>query len=404
MRTLHASDLHIGKRIGQDKERYDEYRAVFDELASICEAQDIELVLLAGDIYDTFMPSAEAEAIFYEGVKKLAKNAAVLVISGNHDDPARLTAVAPLAEEHNVYITGNSFVPITCAHRGRTYPAASGKGWVIMQTDPTQAHPEGERVYVNLLPYPNEARINEEKTDETYQQKIDRWIAEGNQGNTEGLPSILLAHILVMGGIRTSKSEREIDIGGARQVDPASIAGFDYCALGHIHKHMPVAPNAWYCGAPMQFAFDEAGAKKYCNVFDISTEGVKPLYYVENNEYNVNEIELHAGVQLAQLEAFSIEDAMSLLEANKDKYVELILKINAPISHENIKAFHAGAKYVSVVQPFEASAQQKENSTKGMSSSELFRAFYKKNRGGQEPPQDLLELFLSLTETEEGEA
>ncbi len=403
MRTLHASDLHIGKRIGQDKERYDEYRAVFDELAGICEAQDIELVLLAGDIYDTFMPSAEAEAIFYEGVKKLAKNAAVLVISGNHDDPARLTAVAPLAEEHNVYITGNSFVPVSCAHRGRTYPAASGKGWVIMQTDPTEAHPEGERVYVNLLPYPNEARINEEKTDETYQQKIDRWIAEGNKGNTEGLPSILLAHILVMGGMRTSKSEREIDIGGTRQVDPASIAGFDYCALGHIHKHTRIGSNGWYCGAPMQFAFDEAGAQKYCNVFDISAEGVKPLYYVKNNKYNINEIELHAGVPLADLVAENMDDALNVLAHNRDCYVQITLKFHAPLSREDMKALHEGMKFVHIVPDIATQDQAKHVSTKGMTSSELFRTFYDKVKGG-EPSKDLLELFLSVCETEEGEA
>ncbi|MCD8307660.1 MAG: exonuclease subunit SbcD [Clostridia bacterium] len=392
MRILHTSDLHIGKRIGQDRERSEEYRAVFDELASVCEKEDIELVLIAGDVYDTFMPSAESESIFYDGVKKLAQSAAVLVISGNHDDPARLTAAASLAEEQNVYITGNSFVPARCAKRGRTYPAASGKGWVIMQTDPTPEHPEGERVYVNLLPYPNEARINEEKTDETYQEKIDRWIAEGNAGNTEGLPSVLLAHILVMGGIRTSISEREIDIGGARQVDPKSIAGFGYCALGHIHKHMKVAPNAWYCGAPMQFAFDEAGSGKYANVLDLTAEGVKDF----------KEVELHAGVRLARLEAFSMEDALEILEKNRDCYVELTLNLTAPISRDETRALHAGAKYVSIIQTIETKSQDREYNTKGMSSSELFKTFYKKGHDNQEPRAELLELFLSLTETEEG--
>ncbi|MCD8293651.1 MAG: exonuclease subunit SbcD [Clostridia bacterium] len=392
MRILHVSDLHIGKRVAQDKERMQEYEDVLDELAGICDAEDIELVLIAGDVYDTSAPSSQAMRIFNKGVTKLARNAAVLVISGNHDDPTRLTAMVPFAENDNVYITGNDLVPITCEKIGRTYPVASGKGWVIMQTDPSENHPEGERVYVNLLPYPNEAKIGEEKTDETYQQKIDRWIAEGNEGNTEGLPSILLAHIFVLGGIR-GESEREIELGGARLVDPAQLKGFDYCALGHIHRNMDIGTNAHYCGAPMQFAFDECGAAKYCNVFDLSAgKGVS----------NFHKVEIHSGVQLARLTENSIVDALAALEHNKDCYVELTLNTNAPITRGDIQRMHDAARFVIIRQSVTNTEHKKDYSVKNMSSSALFTAFYKKQYD-EEPPADLLELFLSLTETEEVE-
>ena len=101
MKILHTSDLHVGKKL-MGRERYAEYRAVFSELAAICKSEGVELVLIAGDVFDTYTPSAEAEEIFYSGVKELSNFSTVLVVSGNHDDYVRLTAAASLAEELNV--------------------------------------------------------------------------------------------------------------------------------------------------------------------------------------------------------------------------------------------------------------------------------------------------------------
>ena len=163
MRILHTSDLHIGKKL-MGRERYGEFRAVFFELADICLRESVELVLIAGDIFDTYTPSSEAEEIFYSGIKLLSKYCAVLVISGNHDDYVRLTAAATLAEEHNVYIIGNNLKAVNCAKRGKTYPVNSGCGWVIFENS------SNEQVYVNTLPYPNEARFKEGRTDETFSE------------------------------------------------------------------------------------------------------------------------------------------------------------------------------------------------------------------------------------------
>lgn len=93
MKILHTSDWHIGKKL-MGRERYDEYRSSLSEISAICEREEIELVLVAGDVFDTYTPSAEAERIFYEGVKQIAEFSAVLVISGNHDDYVRLTAAS----------------------------------------------------------------------------------------------------------------------------------------------------------------------------------------------------------------------------------------------------------------------------------------------------------------------
>jgi len=118
MKILHTSDLHVGKKL-MGRERYAEYRAVFSELAAICKSVGVELALIAGAVFDTYTPSAEAEEIFYSGVKELSNFSAVLVVSGNHDDYVRLTAAASLAEELNVYIVGNNAKCIKCIPKSR---------------------------------------------------------------------------------------------------------------------------------------------------------------------------------------------------------------------------------------------------------------------------------------------
>ena len=210
MKILHTSDLHIGKKL-MGRDRYDEYRAVFDSIAEICRNENVELVLIAGDVFDTYTPSAEAERIFYEGAKKLAEICAVLVISGNHDDYVRLTAASGFAEELGVFIVGNELGQIPLSDSRRARPVESGSGFVIFQND------KGERVYINTLPYPNEARFKEGKSDETFNEKAARWISFGERGKTQKIPSIFLSHIFVAGG-KVSDSEREIDLGGARAV------------------------------------------------------------------------------------------------------------------------------------------------------------------------------------------
>ena len=92
MRILHTSDWHIGKRL-MGRERLDEQSAALDEIVGICEREEVELVLVAGDIFDTYLPSAEAEDLFFSKIKAMAgEDRAVLLISGNHDDGVRLSA------------------------------------------------------------------------------------------------------------------------------------------------------------------------------------------------------------------------------------------------------------------------------------------------------------------------
>lgn len=382
MKILHTSDLHIGKKL-MGRERYAEYRAVLFELCSICRERGAELMLIAGDVFDTYTPSAEAEEIFYSGVKAIAEVCPVLIISGNHDDYVRLTAASALAQELNVYIVGNNLQAVKCGGNGKAFPVKSGCGWVIFE------NASGERVYINALPYPNEARFKEGRTDETFEEKAARWIATGEQGKAEMLPSIFLSHIFVAGGA-VSDSEREIDLGGARAVPLNLLPDCDYCALGHLHKRQRIGANAYYSGAPMQFSFDEAGAEKSVNFFDLTVDGVQ----------NLINIPITSARRLIRLQANGAEDGIALLLSNAQYFVELTLNLTEPLTANQSAQLHQQENLVSLRAEVQSLQSGEERvSYKDKTASQLFSEYYK-SRYGAEASAELLALFLSLTEEE----
>lgn len=166
MRVLHTSDWHIGKRLA-GRDRLEEQAAALEEIVNICERESVELVLVAGDIFDTFLPPAEAEDLFYRAVKKIAgEDRCVVLISGNHDDNIRLGAATALSEELGIYIFGNAGrVPKLYPGRSVCAREAGANHLVI-------GNAAGEEIFINVLPYPNEARLKEDKNpDESYIEK-----------------------------------------------------------------------------------------------------------------------------------------------------------------------------------------------------------------------------------------
>ena len=383
MKILHTSDWHIGKKLVNGKDRFEEYRAVIHEISEVVKENNVELVLIAGDIYDTYTPPAEAEKIFYSGVREIAQTAAVLIISGNHDDYVRLSAASSLAEDAGVYIIGNNLQKLSCTKIGNCYPVESDFGYAIFENK------KGERVYINTLPYPNEARFKEGKTDESFIEKMKRWIDYGQRANTENLPSIFLSHIFVTGG-NPSESEREIDLGGARLVPQELLPKCSYCALGHLHKRQKLGENIYYSGAIMQFNFDEALSKKSLNMFDLTQFGVE----------NLTQIELKKIKNLVRLQADGVEHAEAALEANSEAYAELTLNLKEPLTQKQAATLRSHENLISLKTNIDNPAYSYGGvSNKNKSSSELFCDYYK-TKFNAAPSADLLELFLSLTEEE----
>ncbi|MBR2022913.1 MAG: exonuclease subunit SbcD [Clostridia bacterium] len=381
MKILHTSDWHIGKRLGVLPNRLDEQAQVLDEITQICDSENVELVIVAGDVFDTYTPSAEAEELFYHKIKQIAgDNRAVLIISGNHDDGVRLTATAPLAEEQGVYIVGNSRRAVSLKQTGRKVcPTRSGKGYVVFENE------RGERAFIGTLPYPNEARFKETKSSLSYVEQMRFWMDEGMNENTDGLPSVLVAHIFVAGG-KVSEGEREIDLGGARAVPVESLPTASYVALGHLHKKQHMGKgHCYYSGSPLQYSFDEA-PDKAVKVFDLTANGVE----------NLKDVPLTAGKKLVHIETVGVENAMELIEKYADCWVDLLIHLDAPLITEDNERLHALGNLLSVNPDIKAEGEEWEvQSRKSMTSEQLFDAFYE-TQYGSAPKAELKELFLSI--------
>ncbi len=379
MRILHTSDWHVGKRL-MGRERLAEQAEVLDEIISLCESEKIELVLIAGDVFDTYTPQAEAEELFFSKIKQVAgADRAVLIISGNHDDGVRLSAVSPLSEEQGVYIVGNARAAISTTYQGRkTRPTASGKGYVVFENE------RGERAFVATLPYPNEARFKEEKSDLSYVERMKGWMDEGLSGNAEKLPSVLMAHIFVAGG-KASDSEREIDLGGARALPIEALPAADYIALGHLHKKQKMgAGHCYYSGSPLQYSFDER-ADKCVKVFDLTQNGVE----------NLKDVPLTKGKRLVRLEAENIETAETLLTTYAENLVELKLILTAPLTQGDSAKLASHENLVSLVAEVRTEETLQFESRKGLADSALFDAYYQ-SAYNAEPKAELKDLFLNV--------
>ncbi|MDE7158570.1 MAG: hypothetical protein K2N74_03255, partial [Clostridiales bacterium] len=239
-------------------------------------------------------------------------------------------------------------------------------------------------VYINALPYPNEARFHEEKTEESFPEKISRWIARGDEGYREGLPYILLTHLFVAGG-KTSESERDIELGGARAV-PLSCFKRGYTALGHLHRKQAFQGNVRYSGSLMQYAFDEANTQK--SVVLLGTNGA---------EVNVvKEIELHAGKPLVRLVCDGAEQALKLLPEYPNCYVELTLYLNAPLTTRETEALRsANEGLVSLITQVKAAETVAVLKRSELSESELFQEYYK-TLYGEAPSEEISAAFLAL--------
>lgn len=377
MRILHTSDWHIGKRLFS-RERLDEQAEVLDEIVEICDRENIELVLIAGDIFDTYTPCAEAEELFFKKVKAVAgEDRAVLIISGNHDDGVRLSAVAPISEEQGIYVVGNARRSFSIPQGGRkTRPILSGKGYAVFENG------SGEKTFVSTLPYPNEARFKEEKSELSYIDQMKKWIEEGESGNVDGLPSVFMAHLFVAGGA-TSDGEREIDLGGARAIPIEALPNSDYIALGHLHKKQHMGKkHCYYSGSPLQYAFDEV-ADKSVKVFDLTKDGVQ----------NLKDVPLWKGKKLIRLEADGVEAAISLLQQYPENHVELKLLLSAPLTSQDGAKLSAYGNLVSLLAEIRAEEDLQFESRKGLSDEGLFDAFYKANYGTDAKPE-LKALYL----------
>lgn len=251
MKIMHLSDLHIGKKVNEYSMLQDQIY-ILKEILRIIDNEKVETVIIAGDVYDRSLPPNEALELFDEFLYQLSgRNVNVFVISGNHDSPERISYGGRMMTENKIFLS----------------PVYDGN------VKPITLNDDYGEVNFYLLPFVRPADIRRYFPDENIENYTDAVkVAIDNMNVDFSERNILVTHQFVTGA-ELSESE-DIIVGGTDNVSGEVFDGFDYVALGHIHREQTVGKdNIRYCGTPLKYSFSEAKNIKSVTILDFNDKG-----------------------------------------------------------------------------------------------------------------------------------
>ena len=276
MKFIHMSDLHLGKHINQFSMLEDQ-KYIFNEIVEIIKKEKPNALLLSGDIYDNPIPPVEAVNLLDDFLSKIAlEKIPVLIISGNHDSPDRLSFGSSLMKSSQIYIS-------------QVY---DGKIQCVTLED------ENGPVNFYLLPYIKPSTVRQvfpEEKINSFNDAVKLALSKLSLNKDER--NVLLAHQFVTGA-QTCESE-ELFVGGSENVDASLFDDFDYVALGHIHGPQKVGRESIrYCGTPLKYSFSEVNHKKGLCLVELTKKGdfnctlipLKPLHEMRKLKGTFQEI------------------------------------------------------------------------------------------------------------------
>ena len=253
MKLFHLADLHIGKRVNEFS-MIEDQKYILKRILDLSEEEKPDGIILAGDIYDKQIPSAEAVQVFDEFITRLAGRAIpVFIISGNHDSAERLAFGGRLLNSRGIYLS----------------PVYDGSVTKIPLKD------QYGTVWIHLLPFirPSTVRhVFENEADlvtdvQTAAETVIRHMEIDLKDR-----NILVAHQFVTGASRCESED--VQVGGLDNIDAAVFTPFDYTALGHIHSPQNVGTDrVRYCGTPLKYSFSEVDQEKSITVVELEKKG-----------------------------------------------------------------------------------------------------------------------------------
>ena len=275
MKLLHTSDWHLGRTLYSKKERQEEFIAFLNWLQTAIKEKNIDLLIVAGDIFDTPSPSSASQKLYYDFLLQVRNSGCqnVMIVGGNHDSPSFLNAPKEILAALNVCVVGNI--------------SENVEDEVVVMYD----HEKNPIAIVCAVPFLRERDISRFTESESYSDRSKRIaesikkhyeivaeIAENKRnelGNT--IPVIATGHLSVAGGKTTNDDGvRETYIGNIEcigsEIFPQT---FDYVALGHYHIPSVISENIRYCGSPIPMGFGEAAQKKCVYIIDFKEKAAE---------------------------------------------------------------------------------------------------------------------------------
>ncbi len=262
MRLLHTSDWHLGRSL-HGTDLLAEQEAVLGGLADVVAAEAVDVVLVAGDVYDRAVPSADATGVLSRVVERVRRAGAQIVLTpGNHDSARRLDTFSGLLSAGGLHVRAST------PSLDEPVLLADAHGDVAVYGLP-YLEPDIARHELGLT----EGRSHEAVLGAAMDRvRADLFLRPGTR-------SVVLAHAFVGGGL-PSDSERDICVGGVDLVPAAVFDGVDYVALGHLHRPQTLSPRIRYSGSPLAYSFGEAGQDKQAWLVDLDAGGLAAVHAV----------------------------------------------------------------------------------------------------------------------------
>ena len=355
MKFGHIGDLHIGKRV-HDFSMLEDQRYILDQMMKIFEEQKIDGVLIAGDVYDKAVPSAEAVQLFDEFITGLAKaEIPVYMISGNHDSSERLSFGRNLFKRSNLYIASQ----------------------FNQEIEKITIKEDGYNINFYMLPFVKPAYINHvlKIQTETYEECFKHLMEQVKINEDE--TNILLAHQFVTVGKNSPElSDSETSsLGGIDNIDYRLFDAFDYVALGHIHKPQAMGREmVRYAGSILKYSFSEIHKDKQATILTISkNKQISLSHHLLKPLRDMREMECSLESLLKRkCEIGNEEDYMHVILTDEEQILDAIGKVRTvypnvmQISFKNRRHM---MQYETI--------QMKENQIADQNPMELFEQFYK---------------------------
>lgn len=271
MRVLHTSDWHLGRSF-HGASLLDDQADAMDRIVALSREAAVDLVVIAGDLYDRAIPPAPAVALFTDTVARLrADGAAVVAIAGNHDSHVRVSVYDELLSALGVSVRGDwrrAVEPVLVQPRRGGDAVAV---YPLPYLDPLVDGP----ALLALAPETSEAAGAGMGQRLRHQEVMDRALAmiRADRARRQGSRSVLVAHAFVAGG-RSCESERDLSVGNVEVVGVPSFANFDLVALGHLHAAQELdGPRLAYAGSPLAYSFSEEGQRKGVRLLELDATG-----------------------------------------------------------------------------------------------------------------------------------
>ncbi|MDD4527553.1 MAG: exonuclease subunit SbcD [Candidatus Margulisbacteria bacterium] len=405
MKILHTSDWHLGKRL-EKFSRIEEQQEVLNEICEISDCEQVNVVVIAGDLFDTFNPPIEAIDLFYKTLKRLTNNGnrAVIAIAGNHDSPDRIESPDPLARECGIIFLGypNSKTTQFKLETGLKV-TKSDNGFLELSLPNTKSP-----LRIISTPYANETRLkvylgSEDSEEELRQILQKKWqeLAD-NYCDNKGV-NLLTTHLFLVGKGEEQPEEPEdekpiLHVGGAQVVYTENIPKqIQYTALGHLHRKLINNKKApvIYSGSPLAYSMSESNQDKFVMVIDVEPD----------KEAIVKQIQLTKGKRLIRQKFDNVEKAIDWLTANPETLVELTMVTDTFLTAEERKQIlnaHQGiVAIIPEVKNMAGSADKTNEIDLNKKIDDLFIDYFKNKYNQQEPSVEILDLFKEIKATEQ---